>query len=74
MADLTEFSIVRSGTANVNTPTWSVSGKAIGDKGVVKADFSGVSFPQVLGTLTSAQQDEWAREAVLLALRIRFGL
>lgn len=74
MADLQEFTVERSGTAQVNTPTWLTKGKFI-DNGVTLADFTaGVSFPQVLGQLTATQQDQWAQQAIVLALHIRYGV
>ncbi len=77
MPDLIQFSVVRSGTASLTVPVWTISGKLVDSatQQTVLQDFTGgnsVSFPQVLGNLTNAQQDELVNELVLGLLRRRF--
>lgn len=79
MPDLANFSVVRNGTVSLPAaPTWRISGLVIDSKtGAVLRDFTGanaVDFPQVLGTLTQAQQDELVQSWVLAILSKRFGL
>lgn len=80
MPDLLNFSIVRNGTVSLpNAPTWLISGKIVDSTNQVTVlrDFTGansVSFPQVLGSLTAAQQDDFVQRVVQDILSKRFGL
>lgn len=75
MPDLTDFSVTRNGTANMTVPTWTIRGKITGRQGLPDIDFTnGVSFPQILGTLTTAQQDRFVEMMVLSLIRARFDL
>lgn len=81
MADLRNFSIVRAGTVSLpNAPTWTISGQVVDvnyadqSKATVLADFTGanaVKFPQVLGQLTAAQQDDLVQMIVMYLLRAK---
>lgn len=75
MPDLQSFSIVRAGNKSLTVPTWTVS-FTVNDSttGAVISDRTGanaVDFPQVLGQMTAAQQDEFVAEVVMTLLRKR---
>lgn len=78
MPDLWNFSATRSGNANLTVPTWAISGKVVNrGGGLAELDFSGanaLSFPQLLGQLTAAQQDNWVEFVVhdLVRRRLNF--
>ncbi len=77
MADLWDFKVVRAGNVQLTVPTWTVSGKVVNRGGPPDVDFTAgnsVSFPQVLGQLTVAQQDEFVTRAVyqLLQWKLNF--
>jgi len=80
MPDLLGFSVVRNGTVSLpNAPTWLISGLIVDsdDQTNVLRDFTGssaVSFPQVLGNFTAAQQDDFVQNVVMDLLSKRFGL
>jgi len=79
MPDLIEFSVVRSGTASLTVPVWTIAGKIVDSKTqqTVIADFTGantVKFPQVLGQLTNAQQDRLVEMIVRQILEFKFGV
>lgn len=78
MPDLQNFSIVRTGTASLTVPVWTVSGQICdSSSGAVLRDFTGgnaVSFPQVLGSLSQTQQDEFVQTVILWLLQKRFGV
>ncbi len=79
MPDLQQFSVVRNvGTVSLLVPTWTISGKITDSKtGAVLVDFTGinsVTFPQVLGQLTQAQQNELVQNLVRELLQKRFGV
>lgn len=80
MPDLLGFSVVRNGTVSLpNAPTWLISGRVVdsANQANVLRDFAGanaVSFPQVLGNLTAAQQDDFVQKVVMDLLSKRFGL
>lgn len=78
MPDLRNFSVTRSGTARIPVPVWTISGQVVevdrGPSSVVLRDFSGanaVTFPQVLGQLTDAQQDRLVEMIVMFLLEAR---
>lgn len=77
MADLINFQVVRAGNVQLTVPTWTISGRVIGrGDGLPEINFTGgnaISFPQVLGQLTTAQQDEWVQHVVLELLQKRLG-
>lgn len=78
MADLLDFSITRLANASVSIPRWRVEGRIVDSqtqRDVVR-DFTGanaVTFPNVLGNLTAAQQDEWVQQVVTDLIFKRFG-
>ena len=79
MPDLLNFSIARAGSKSMTVPTWTISGQIVdsSDQTLVLRDFTGansVSFPQVLGNLTAAQQDEMIYRIVNWLLEKRFGV
>ncbi len=75
MPDLQEFSVTRAGSKTLSVPTWTVSVKVTDSTtGAVISDHTGVnavSFPQALGQMTAAQQDEFVAEIVMALLRKR---
>jgi hypothetical protein len=78
MADLRNFAITRLSNQNINAPRWQISGQVVevdrGADSVVLRDFSGansVTFPQVLGTLTNAQQDKLVEMIVMYLLEAK---
>jgi hypothetical protein len=78
MADLRNFSITRLSNQNVNAPRWQISGQVVevdrGASSVVLRDFSGanaITFPQVLGQLTNAQQDKLVEMIVMFLLEAK---
>jgi hypothetical protein len=78
MPDFQEFAVIRNGTISLTVPQWTVSLKVTDSKtGAVLFDRTGVnsfSFPQILGQLTVAQQDEFVQMAIGWLLRKRLGL
>jgi hypothetical protein len=79
MPDLLEFSVTRIAPASMSVPRWTISGKIVDSKnqGLVLQDFTGgntVTFPNVLGQLTNAQQDRLVEMIVRQILEFRFGL
>jgi hypothetical protein len=78
--DLIGFSVTRNGTVSLpNAPTWLIAGKIVDstNQSTVLQDFTGanaVSFPQVIGNLTAAQQDDFVARVVQDILSKRFGL
>jgi hypothetical protein len=78
--DLLGFTVVRNGTVSLPAaPTWKISGRIVDSKKqqTVLQDFTGVNavdFPQVLGNLTAAQQDDFVAKVVMDLLSKRFGL
>lgn len=76
--DLRGFTVARNGTASLTVPVWSITGQIVDSRtGALKADFTGanaISFPQALGLLTAAQQDEVIGLIVSRLLERRFGL
>lgn len=78
MPDFQQFSVTRSGTANLTVPTWAVEVKITDSKtGATVRDFTGanaLSFPQILGQLTAAQQDEFVAASMNWLIRKRAGL
>ena len=78
MPDLQSFSVTRNGTVSLPAaPTWIIAGKITDSQtGAVLQDFTGanaVNFPQVLGNLTNAQQDDFVQRVVIDILSKRFG-
>jgi hypothetical protein len=78
MPDFQQFAITRQANRNLNVPTWSVE-LLITDSqtGVVLRDFTGanaLSFPQILGQLTAAQQDEFVSRVIQMLILWRAGL
>lgn len=80
MPDLLNFQIVRNGTVSLpSAPTWKITGLVVDstDQSIVIRDFTGangVNFPQVLGQLTNAQQDDFVNKIVMDILQKRFGI
>jgi hypothetical protein len=77
MPDLVQFSITRLANASVSIPRWTVAGRIVDSKTqqTVLQDFTGanaVTFPNVLGNLTAAQQDDFVQHVVLEILQKRF--
>jgi hypothetical protein len=76
--DLQSFFVTRNGTVNLTVPQWTISFLVTDSKtGAVLFDRTGanaLSFPQVLGQLTAAQQDEFVNMVVVWLLRKRLGL
>lgn len=79
MPDLVQFSVTRLSNATMSVPRWSVAGKVVDSetqKTVIR-DFTGanaVIFPNVLGQLVAAQQDDWVQRVVLELVYDRFGI
>jgi hypothetical protein len=78
MPDFQNFSITRLANQNVNIPRWSISLQVVDSQtGALIRDFTGanaITFPQVLGQLTNAQQDEMVELIVSWLIRKRAGL
>lgn len=78
MPDFQNFSITRGNNANVNIPTWTISGRITNSQtGATIQDFTGgnvIRFPQVLGNLTTAQQNEFVSEVIQMLIRRRFNI
>lgn len=79
MADLVGFSITRLSNASLSVPRWSIAGQIVDSQTqlTVIQDFTGanaITFPNVLGNLTNAQQDKWVADVVADLLWRRFGL
>ena len=60
MPDLQKFTVTAIGSANISVPRFTISGQITNSRtGAVLRDFTGanaITFPNVLGTLTAAQQ------------------
>jgi len=79
MPDFQQFSLVRNGTVSLpNVPQWKIELLITDSKtGAVIRDFTGAnaqSFPQILGLLTAAQQDEFVAMSVNWLINRRAGL
>ena len=78
MSDLQSFSVTRNGTVNLTVPQWTVAFQVTDSQtGAVQFDRTGVnalSFPQVLGQLTAAQQDEFVNRVISWLIGKRLGL
>jgi hypothetical protein len=76
--DIQNFSIVRAGNVQLTVPTWTIAGQLTDSTtGEILRDFTGgntVSFPQVLGSLTAAEQDDLVAFLVRHLLKLRFGV
>ncbi len=63
MASMQEYSLTLTGRQNVpgTVRSYTLTAKVYNDAGTLVADFTGanaIAFPQVLATLTDAQNDE----------------
>lgn len=78
MPDLKNFSVIRAANKTLTVPTWDIAGQLIDSQtGALLQDFSGanaVAFPQILGNLTVAQQNDFVTTVVRDLLRMRFGI
>lgn len=77
MPDYQQFSIARTGPQQMTVPTWSINLLVTDSKtGATIFNFTGanaLSFPQVLGTLTTAQQDEFVRRVMQMLISWKIG-
>lgn len=78
MPDLVNYSVTRLANAQITTPRWQIQGQIVDSKTqqTVIQDITAASiiFPNVLGSLTTAQQDQWVSEVVQNLIFRRFGL
>jgi hypothetical protein len=78
MPDFQEFVVTKQSNQNLNVPVWSVSLKVTDSTtGAVLFDRTGVnafSFPQILGQLTAAQQDDFVRMSLNWLINKRLGI
>lgn len=78
MPDLLGYAVVRGANKQLTVPTWDVVGRIVDSRNqqVVLNDITAanVSFPQVLGNLTAAQQDDWVASVVQQLIFRRFNL
>ena len=79
MPDLMDFSVTRAGSKSLTVPTWTIQGRLVDSQTqrTLHADFTGansVSFPQIMGTLTNAQQDSLVEMLVRKLLEFKFGV
>ena len=78
MPDLQDSSVSRQGAANINVPTHQITGRLTDSStGATLADFTGtnaITWPGVLATLTSEQQDEIAQNVANQLLFWKAGL
>ena len=78
MADFSDYSVVRDGTAQLTVPVWRIELRIIDSQtGEESHDFTGANalrFPQLLGQLTPAQQDAFVERVVAMLIHWRAGL
>lgn len=78
MPDLLDYQVVRGANKQLTVPTWDVEGRIVDSRNqaIVIRDITAanVSFPQVLGNLTAAQQDDWVALVVQQLIFRRFNL
>lgn len=76
--DVINYSVTRLANASVNIPRWSVQGQIVDSKTqkTVIADITAANiiFPNVLGNLTQAQQDDWVNMVVMDLIKKRLGV
>lgn len=78
MPDFQDFSLTRNGTVSLpNAPQWRVELRITDSQtGEELRDFTGanaLSFPQILGQLTAAQQDEFVAMSMAWLIHKRAG-
>ena len=78
MPDLLGYAVNRAANKTLTVPTWDIVGRIVDstDQSIVIRDITAanVSFPQVLGNLTAAQQDDWVASVVQQLIFKRFNL
>lgn len=73
------YSVTRLANASLSVPRWSVEGRIVDSQTqqTVIQDFTGanaVLFPNVLGNLSNAKQNQWVEEVVRDLIFRRFGI
>ncbi len=61
MPDYTDFLVTRQPPSSITMPTWRIELRVVDAAGTVIRDFTGVNaltFPNVLATLTTAEQQD----------------
>lgn len=78
MPDLVNYSITRLANAQITAPQFRVDGQVVDSKTqkTVIADLTAnnIIFPNVLGSLTTAQQDAWVADVMRDLIYRRFGI
>lgn len=78
MPDLVNYSVNRIANAQITTPRWQINGQIVDSKTqkTVIADITAatVIFPNVLGSLSASDQDDWVQGVVQQLIFKRFGI
>lgn len=78
MPDLSNYTVTRLANASITTPRWAIAGQIVDSKTqqtvIQDITAANIIFPNVLGSLTNAQQDEWVNGVVQQLIFKRFGL
>lgn len=75
MPDLQQFAVTRLAPATLTVPRWRIEFQVTDERtGAVLRDFTGanaLTFPNLLGTLSNAQQDAWVQQVVMATILAR---
>jgi hypothetical protein len=78
LLDLINYGVTRLANVTLSVPRWQIDGQIVStsNHATVIADITadGAIFPNVLGKLTNAQQDDWVAGVVQQLIYRRFSL